>query len=159
MKNISAYTIVELLIVMGIFFILSGMIYVTISQPILQATLDSATNILIADIKQQQLKSMSGASNDVGSVQPFGIYFETNKYTLFSGSTYTPSNNQNFVVTLDEGQTLTNVRFPSNTLLFSRQSGEISNFLNGSTSVVLLNTRSKEQKTITINQLGSITLN
>ena len=150
MKNDFGFTFVEVVIVMGIMVVLL-MIGSVNFLPIKQtASLSTTTQVLITDIKEQQLKAMNGESEQ-------GVYFDVDqkKYTVFKGSTYDPANSTNFEIKLGDQIIVSDVDFIGRQLLFSASSGEINNFLAGN-KIVLLNTASNEQRSIFFNKYGTI---
>ena len=157
----SGFTVIELVIVMAIVALLTGLTTINFIKPQTSATTQSAINTLIADIKEQQIKAMAGDSEDstgATPAQPHGIYLEANKYTLFRGASYNPSEPNNFAVNLETGLTLSTT-FPSSQLVFTKRSGEITSYSAGSDTITVTNSQSGEQKTITINRYGAITIN
>ena len=117
------FTLIELLVVIGIFTILSGYATINLLKPQTKASVDSATTTLVSDLRSQQLKAMVGDTEGAASAQPHGIFFETNRYTLFKGLSYSPSDSANFVVNLETNVNLTSITFPSSQVVFSRRSG------------------------------------
>lgn len=136
------FTLIELLLVMGVFAVLSAFAVISLNRPQTQSALDGTAYTLIADLKNEQLKAMTRSSGS------FGLQFNAQSYTLL---------NDNFTVTLDTNLSLSTT-FPSSQLVFSRLSGEVSGFVNGSNTITLTNTASSESKTITVNRLGVINL-
>lgn len=160
LRNTSkAFTLIELLVVMGIFSVLAGLATVNLIKPQTQATFSSAVNVLAADIKGQQLKAISGDTSGEATSQAHGIYFESDKYTLFRGSGYVPANPGNFVVDIESGNSLTSITFPTQQVVFAKRSGEVTSYVSGSDSLIIQSTQSGEQKTITINRYGAISVN
>ena len=159
MKRLPGFTIIELIVVMTIFAVVAGLITVNLIRPQTKSSLDATVNVLASDIKQQQLKAMVGDTDGAASAQNFGIYFESNKYTIFSGSSFIVGPN-NFVVNMEPNMTISNFpTSPSNPIIFSRRSGEVINFAPGQNSVTIQNTDLGAQKTITINIYGALTIN
>lgn len=152
------FTLIELLIVIGLFSILSTFVVINLIRPQTKASVDSSLNTLVADLKQEQIKSMAGDSEGLDSAQTFGIYFGGTSYTIFRGSSYFPSDTSNFEVKLDTNLTLSST-FPGSQVVFNRRSGEVNGFVNGSNTVTITNTADGEAKTISINQLGVISGN
>lgn len=144
---------------MGIFSILSALATVNLLKPQTQASIDSTVEVLIADIKQQQLKAMVGDSEGQASTEPQGIYFETEKYTFFRGHTFNLSDPNNFTVNLETSANISNIAFPSSQVVFLKRSGEVSGYIDGSNTLSIVNTQNGQQKTITINRYGSLTIN
>ena len=147
----TGFTLVELVVVVAVFSILIGLSTINFIKPQTRASLNTATALLISDLRAQQAKSMVGTTGGGSTAQQFGIFFSTNSYTLFSGSLYSVGAASNVVVPLD-GMTITNT-FPSSQIVFSRMSGEVSNFNTTLNQVTL--TSDSDQKTLTINQIGT----
>jgi prepilin-type N-terminal cleavage/methylation domain-containing protein len=149
------FTLLELLIVLGIFSLLIGFVTLNLGGVTRSVTVSSMASTVAADIRSQQVKAMSGSGNG-NSASDFGIYFEQGRYTLFTGSTYTSSNSTNFVVNLDSGLVFSNISFPASTIIFSQRAGEISGYSSSSSSITLASSTGSERKTIHINQYGVI---
>ncbi|OGE35359.1 hypothetical protein A3E66_02750 [Candidatus Daviesbacteria bacterium RIFCSPHIGHO2_12_FULL_37_16] len=156
MKN-QGFTLIELTLVMGIIAILISFITINLLKPQTTASTASTVQILGADIKEQQIKAMSGDSDGESSTDSQGIYFESNRYTLFRGPNYT-SGSHYFQVDMDQNLILSNT-IPSSQVVFMKRSGEVANYTSGSDTITLSHTQSGEQKVITINRYGSITVN
>ncbi|OGD85668.1 hypothetical protein A2164_03070 [Candidatus Curtissbacteria bacterium RBG_13_35_7] len=149
----SAFTLIEILLVIAIFAILAGFTTINLIKPQTSASINSTVNTLVADIKEQQLKSMVGDTEGQSIAQTYGVRFETNRYILFHGM-YNPSEPSNFEINLDSNTTFTNL--PSTQeFIFLKKSGEIIN----PNSLTIQNNETNEQKTLTINRLGAITIN
>ncbi|OGF99725.1 hypothetical protein A2Y99_02015 [Candidatus Gottesmanbacteria bacterium RBG_13_37_7] len=153
----SGLTLVELIITMAVFGILYGVVTVNLMGIKRQASLNSSLTTLISDIKNQQLKAMSADTEGRSTNDSYGLYFASDRYILFHGVTYNPSETSNFSVSLGDGMEFSTINLPTNSIVFTKGSGEISNFLIGSNTLTLTNTQNNEVKTITINQLGTIT--
>lgn len=144
------FSFVEIVIIMGIMTLLI-MIASFNFFPIKQKTsLSTTVQSLITDIKQQQLKAMSGESTQ-------GIYFDPdqNNYIVFKGATYLESDPSNFNIPLGDQIITFSVDFSGRQILFAPVSGEISNFLPGN-KIVLQNTVSNEEKSIFFNKYGTV---
>lgn len=148
-KNRSGFTLVEIIIVMGIIVILLMIGSVNFLPLKQKVSLTTTVQSMITDLKQQQLKSMAG-----NSVQ--GVYFDTNGYTIFQGSTYTAGNSTNFFVPYGDQIVLFSTNFSGSQIIFSAQSGEIAGFSPSANQIVLKNTFSNEQKIISFNKYGTI---
>jgi len=135
-------TISELIVVMAISGTLWGISTVALVKPQQKANVDSVVNTLIADIKSQQTKAMSGDTNS-----NYGIHFEGNKYTL-----------DNFIVALDASVKINNITFNNQDLIFQKGSGEVS-FVSGQNSLNISNENGDEVVQISINKYGAIQKN
>lgn len=143
------FTIAELLVVMGIAAILWAIATLALIRPQQKVSLDGAVSTLVADIKAQQTRAMSGDS----SASDFGIYFETHSYTLFTGSVYSSLDPNNFVVNVDDPIQISNITAP--TLILQKGSGEP---LGGQSNLTFSNSGG-EATNLTINKYGAISQN
>ena len=156
-KNIAGFTFVELMVTIGIFALLASFITVNLIRTQQRPNLDATITSLVSDLKEQQIKSMGGDSEGQAVAQTYGVYFASGSYTLFRGSTFQPSDQSNFTVNPDSVQFSTSL--PSSQLVFSRRSGEVTGFVNGSNTITIKNTVTNDQKIITIHRYGAITIN
>ena len=153
------FTVVELLVVMGIAAILLGFSTINLVKVQRNTTTGAALDSLMADLRSQQAKAMSGAEGGGN----FGIFFNsTNSYILFKGSSYNPSDANNFTVALDEPISVSSI-FPNDPddpgqiVVFTQGNGEIVGFSNTSNKITVTNTAGSEGKTLNLNRLGVIT--
>ncbi len=153
----SGFTLIEVILVMGIFAILAGFTTINLLRPQQSADLNSTTTTIIADIKQQQARSILGETGGGPVAVVHGIYFENNKYTLFKGLTYSAADPANFVVDLSTGLAL-GTTFAGSQVIFNLQSGEISGFAEGANSVTLTSAGG-QSRTLTFNKYGVIDVN
>jgi prepilin-type N-terminal cleavage/methylation domain-containing protein len=149
------FTLIELLIIMGVMATISSFAVINLIRPQTKSSLDSTVKVLISDTKEQQLKAMIG-DGDGGAASSYGIYFESGKYTLFKGSSYSPSDPNNFIVNVDSATTLSST-FTSNQVVFQQRSGEVSSFSGTNNTVTA--TAGGESKTLTINAIGTVSVN
>lgn len=156
MKN--GFTIPEVALTIAITTILLSFILMNLFRAPSQAVVTDFVATLSSDLKSQQLHAMTLDTQGTGTESDYGVYFETNKYTLFRGSSYSAGNSSNFVINLDSGLNFSSITFPSSQLIFSKGSGEVSGFAPGSNTVTLINTQTGVQKIITVNKLGSISI-
>lgn len=157
LKQKRGFTIPELLIVMSVFGILITFITINLLGLQRKTSLNAVVTTLITDMKHQQVKAMSGDTEGRSSSDNYGIYFESDRYTLFHGNYYVLSDTSNFVVNLSEDLEFSSILFPSSTMLFANGSGEIVDFNPGLNTIVLRNKGTGEKKTIEINKHGVIT--
>lgn len=150
------FTLIELIIVMGIIMLLFGFIMVNLLQEQHIVSVNSSVDILISDISSQKTKAMLGKSDGVTSGNSYGIYFESDRYTLFKGNSFSASDPANFTVLLDKNIVFNSVTFPNNIVVFSVLSGEVNGFLDGNNTISIANSQATEIKTITINRYGVI---
>lgn len=157
-KNINSekgFTLVELIIVLGITFIIFGFITINMVNFQQKTSVNTTIDTLISEIKNQQTKAMTGAETN-GSGSSYGIYYQADRYVLFSGPSYSSADPLNFTVMLDSNNSFTNITFPSNTIVFLQRSGELNGFINGSNTITLKNSEGLNEKTVTLNKYGVI---
>ncbi len=144
----SGFTIVELLVAIGIASTLLGFTTINLMGAQRTAITTSAAESLIADVKKQQVRAMNGVSGSSG------VHFESDGYTLFQGTAFDPNNPLNLFVELSGN--LVSSTFPNNTLVFLPISGEIDNFSETANTIVLQASGGSGQ-IITVNRYGVIT--
>lgn len=149
-------TLLELILFMAIALLLFG--YVTLNFVSFQqkTSINASIDTLTSDLRIQQTKAMAGKS-DNGAGNSYGVYFQSDKYILFIGSSYSGTSPTNFTVTLDPNTIFTDITFPGNMLVFSQKSGEIVGFINGNNTIAMQSSQGAEKKTLTINKYGVIT--
>ncbi len=152
----SGFTLVELGIAFGIIALLSGFVTLNLVNVQKITSINSAIDTLVSDINSQQTKAMVGVGNN-GTGESFGIYFQSDRYILFTGTTYSGTNSSNFTIMLGSNIEFSNSTFPNNSLVFLHQSGELSGFTNGMNTINIQNTQGLNKKTVTVNRYGVIT--
>lgn len=157
MKAGPGFTIVEVLLTMAIFAIIAGFATINLIKPQTKASIEGTVTTLVSDLRQQQLKAMAGDGESQTSSQHFGVCLQTSKYTLFRGSTNCPSNSDNFDVNVGPNLSITTT-LPGSSAIFTKRSGEVSGYVSGSDTITITNTASGEQKILTINRYGAITI-
>lgn len=154
LSSSKGFTFVELVIVMGIMVLLMMITSVNLFPVSQKVSLSTTVQSLVTDIKQQQLKAMSGETNQ-------GIYFDPDQknYFVFKGNAYDPLNTTNFKIPLGNQIIVNSLDFTNRQMIFLPESGEISSFNPSFTlnKIILQNTVSGEQRTVSINKFGIIT--
>ncbi len=148
--NLPGFTLAELLVTMAIFATLVGIATINLVGARQRASLNTSSEILIGDLRQQQLKSMIGDTEGRANPDRYGIHLGTNDYTLFHGNTYNSGDASNFTVELGD-----NIQFVGtySDLIFARVSGELS----AGGSIILEDNTTNTQKTLQYNRYGVIT--
>lgn len=152
-KTTSGFTLVELLVVMAISATLFSLVWINVMNPIKDTSIDSALQVLIADLKSQQNNAMVGMVNN-GSPTSYGIYFEETGYTLFAGS-YTEGAEGNYEVALEPGLSLSTT-FSGNQVLFEHLSGEVVGHNPSADTITISYDELQSQDQLEINPLGAI---
>lgn len=148
-------TLIELLVVIGIMAILFALTSSNLLAPQRRTTAGETLAVLSSDLRTQQLKAMLGDA--AGSTpEDYGIYFAADAYILFKGSSYNASDPDNFRVDLSPGFNFVGIDFPGYTIIFSRGSGEASNFVSDIYEVNLTDTQNNSNTVIYVNRYGTL---
>lgn len=150
------FTLVELGIVFGIIALLFGFVTFNLINVQKVTSINSVIDTLISDMKSQQTKAMAGAGNS-GAENSYGIYLQSDRYILFTGTTYSSTDSSNFTIMLESNIEFVNSTFPDNSLVFFHQSGELNGFIDGMNTIAIQNTQGLNKKTITVNRYGVVT--
>lgn len=151
------FSLIEILIVTGIFTVLLTFTIINFPKTQSKTSIRTSVDTIIADIQQQQTKAMVGDTEGRGIEDSYGIFFQTNNYILFHGTSYVANNLSNSTIPLDTSVQFVNDTLSSTSLIFNKGSGEVINFANTSNSIGVKNINTGELKTITINRYGIIT--
>lgn len=149
-RKSGGFTLVELLLVMSIMAILLGFITISLVKSQQTVSLTATEEILTAELKQQQLKSMIGDSEGRPTADSYGIHFDSNRYVNFHGEVYSEADNSNSFFNLESNMQFNNAGFD---IIFSRLSGEIASPL----IIELQDNTNSQLKRIYLNQYGVIT--
>jgi len=149
MKIQRGFTLIELIIVMSVIGSLLGLATINLSRSQQSASLNAIGQILLSDLKQQQLKAMLGDTEGRAVSDSYGIHFDSNKYVLFHG-VYSDGEPSNSVINLDSNMQFNN---PEYDVVFSRLSGEIP----AATIVELQDKNDSKLVRIHLNTLGTVT--
>ena len=150
------FTLIEIMVTIGVFAILMLFITVNLVKPQVKYPIDAAVTTLAADIKEQQLKTMLGDNDGTGTPQIFGIHFDPTSYTLFRG-TYSLGNSSNLVIKMPENVGITTNL--ASDLIFTRLSGEVNGYSATQNTITVRSNISTEQRVVSFNKLGVLTIN
>ncbi|SRR5258706_14326707 len=149
------FTIIELLLVMGIAAILLSFISINLIKAQQTTNISTAIDTMVADMKSQQIKAMNGNSTDGTAVSSFGITLNNSSYTLFQGES-DPHDSTDYDHAIDGVTASLSPAGYNKMLVFEKLTGEIKSYL-PLTTITVKNTIGTEQKTITVNKYGVIT--
>lgn len=152
--NTRGFTVVEMLLVMGIIAVLFAIVSISLSGMIPKANLNSSADTAIVDVRQQQLKAMYSETEGT-TPSEFGIHFENSTYTLFKGNTYAAADPTNTPNDLGAGIQFSTT-FANSQVVFNRKSGEILNFVPGNNTVTINDTITNKQTVLTFNKYGVV---
>ena len=151
----AGFTVVEILIVMAMILMLVGLSFVNLGRPQAAGTISTTLNTLLTDLKDQQLMAMTGGTGGGSAAVSYGIYVQSNQFTLFSGSSYSGSDPHNF--TESAGGITLSTTLPSSIVIFQKGIGDVQSYTSGSDTITL--TGKNITRTITINRYGGLTIN
>ncbi len=156
-KNFKGFTLVETIVVMGIIAALTGLGTINLIGAKRSADVSASVNVLIADLKSQQSRTMSGDTESGLVIDDYGVYFATREYTLFRGADFVSSDPaSHFVVELSQGIVFSDLNIQDSQVIFEKGSGEVVDYSATENSITLSDPVGNE-KTVLINSLGSIT--
>jgi prepilin-type N-terminal cleavage/methylation domain-containing protein len=150
------FVFIELVVVLALFGALLGMMSINLLGSKNSATLSATIDQVVADISSQQIKAMTSTTAGAGAI-PYGVRFESNRYILFYGVQYNPSDTSNSSIALDARTIFSVINLPNASIVFASRSGEIVGFDPGRASVTVYQQNSFVSKTIHVNQYGVVT--
>src|SRR3990172_5817415 len=156
LKGQGGFSLIEVLIVIGISLVLFGAITFNLFRVQSKSTIRANSDTIASDLRSQQTKAMTGATEGRSSPDSYGVYFLQDRYVLFHGTSYDPNDSSNFVINLPSNTQITNTTFPNNTAIFSALSGEVLGAPQSGYSVTIKTVNVNDQTTITVNRLGVI---
>jgi prepilin-type N-terminal cleavage/methylation domain-containing protein len=151
------FTLVEIVIVVGIVGVLVALTAMTLTRSYSRSSVNSVVDEVIAEMKLQQIKAMSGDSEGSSSSQSYGVHFETDRYVLFRGDSYVVNSTANRVYELDGVVQFNSILFPGGNVIFSKVSGEVSGYTNGANSITVRQGETGDEKTLILNKYGVVT--
>jgi type II secretory pathway pseudopilin PulG len=149
-KKNAGFTLVEISVVGAILVSLLGLITISLVSSQQKASLASRIEVLLVDLKQQQLKAMIGDTEGRISSDSYGIHFDPDRYVLFHGLTYSSAEDSNFAIDLDNNMQFNNTEFD---VIFSKLSGQISSPV----IIELQDNTNSRLKRIHLNIYGTVT--
>ena len=145
------FTLLELLVVIGIIGVLFGMATISLLQTQHRASVSSAVDQLISDLHTQQTKAMIGTKDTTGNANSYGVHISASSYVLFQGTT-DPQDATDFTVSPES--IVLSTTAPSSSIDFAHGSGEIGG---GPYTITVKNAYGTQQKVITIDRYGVVT--
>lgn len=149
MKN-KGFTLVEVMIVVGVAILLTTMTALSFSRLNRSQALGKSAELVVSVLNQARSETLSSKG-----AREYGVHFENNLLVIFEGVTYLPQSGTNRVVNLSDMVAISQVSLTptSNDLFFSRLTGEASNV--GSVTVSLRSDPS-QFRVINISETGLI---
>ncbi|MCA9308019.1 MAG: prepilin-type N-terminal cleavage/methylation domain-containing protein [Patescibacteria group bacterium] len=154
-KNNNGFTLVEVLITMGIFTILVATASINLLKPIQSNNTGTSISEIVSNVKSQQSRSMRGDLDTSAFPDSFGVRFEQTQYIIFKGDLYSPLNPDNVAKDLPPTLAFQNINLPNQSIIFSRVSGEVVDY-NAATNSVDIVSEDGNNYRITVNKIGAL---
>lgn len=150
------FTFIEILVVIGIISTLFGISILSLLNIRVLSQNNTSSVVIVSDLKKQQIKAMTGDTEGRGTPNNYGVKILPDKYVLFHGSSYNPSESTNTNIPIENGYQLVST-FQNDTLNFASKSGELISFNPLQNTITLSNTNSGQSRTIILNKYGTVT--
>jgi len=151
MKNNRGLTLLEFLIVTAVGVVILTIVFSTFTTFRNNQLLTSYSESITATLQEARLNTIS-SKNDM----QYGVHFESDKYVLFEGTTYSPSDPQNREIGIRNTIEISPISLNGggSDVLFERLLGKTSQY---GTVVLTLKSNASTTRTINIDQTGTIT--
>ncbi len=150
------FTVIELIIIISILAILFTVSSVNLLGFYSKNTLATSVTTLLSDMRQQQLKAMVGHTEGQATHDAYGIYFQSDRYTLFKGPIYSSSDPTNFAVVLNPNLQFSTIFVPGSQIVFTYGSGQFTDYDSNFNYITLKNIQTDETQTLQLNQFGTV---
>jgi prepilin-type N-terminal cleavage/methylation domain-containing protein len=157
-RNQKGFTLIEIVLVVMLLGILIAISTQIVQFNLPHIALDTLSQQVISDIKNQQMTAISGVTPQSGAYVDYSIRFEEHRYIMYPGLVYQENNPENTVVILDDGYVFSDITFPSGELSFSRLSGDVRNYSSAQNSVSIMFSQTNEKRVITVNKRGVLSV-
>lgn len=144
----TGFTLIEMLIVIGIMGFLAVALFVTFNFFQGAKTVDAAADEIMQTLRLAQSKTLSSEGDS-----SFGVYFESDKFTLFRGIVFDPSAPDNETHVLNKVLIISAINLGASSIVFDRLTGTVP--VSGSLTVELV-ADAGVNKTIFIDTSGTI---
>src|SRR3990167_9022828 len=147
------FTLIELIVSTSIIFTIFAFAGISLLNIIPDAGLREAMHSFSADARSQQDLAMMGQAS-LSLPVPYGIHIEPGRYIVFTGTTYTPDDELNYVVELPEN-IMASTTFPDQSITFLPLTGDVKDY-DPLTNQVVFSAPSNHSFVLRINKLGTI---
>lgn len=144
-----AFTLIEILITLGILTILLGMAVYWYGSARSSALLNTTTDSIVSALESAKNNALAGKNG-----QSYGVRFATSSYTTFVGTSYSAGSATNVTYPIDNSLTLTEtISDPNNIIVFDRLTGAANTTATVTVSQI---SNSVNKKNIVIENQGDI---
>jgi len=146
-KGKYGFTLVEVMLVMGVLGIITGLAIPFYQSFQISSALDNAGQEITQALRTTQSRAMSSRG-----LSPHGVHFDLNKFIIFQGDIYNPADPDNEI--FEVANTVDITSSGSSDIVFSVGEG-----LPDSQPVITITSSNNESHSISINNLGRINAN
>lgn len=120
MPKVRGFTLVEIIITVGIFLILTTIVVAAFRNFETKASLDGDTKAIVNVLRLAQNKSLAAEGG-----KNYGVHFDSNAYTLFSDINYSPASPNNIIYNLSAKTEIYDILINGggNEVIFNRVTG------------------------------------
>lgn len=146
------FTLVEILIVISVVGIMASVVLYNFSAKRNTQVLSNTEDEVVALVSEARSRTVSAEEN-----MQYGVHFQSNRVVLFQGATFVDGAGENREISIDPVITITSIALAgsSTDVVFKKMTGETDTY----GSLVIKNTSSFQQKTITISRAGFVSGN
>ncbi len=153
-KTQFGYSLVELIVSIGILAVFFTLGTVVISSWLLQDRLDISIQRIVSLVHEVQAQSWANYSLDGIQGAVHGVHFTDDGLILFSGQTFVEGASANQFFALPEGVEISQVGFVDQELLFTPLTGTVSAYSQSNSDVTVRDKRTADEKRIMFNEYG-----
>jgi len=145
-KSDNGFTVIEILLVIAIIGVMAGLSAPYLGSFLARNELRNESLKIVDSLRRARNQTMAGVEDKI-----WGVHFESGKYVVFAGSSYSAADPLNDAVDLPAVLTFSVINFTGggNDVVFSQPYGETLNY--GTTTI---QNDSGDSRTIVINQAG-----
>lgn len=155
-QSVRGFTVTEVIITIGIF----GMI---LAFPMVfwwgigrSDALIGTTREVVGIINEAQTDTVSGKSPNGTETSSYGIHFESNYYTYFTGASYNQSASSSVRTDLPPGVSFSQIDLPGNNVIFEQVTGEVLGFDASENTITIEDTNTGQTRTVTVSRFGGV---
>ena len=151
----NGFSLIELVLVIALLGTILTLTTVNLIRPFSKAKIQTVSSDISSILRQAQNKAINTDTSGEAETSEYGVHFETNKYILFRGVSYNPSDPNNFAVDVPDNITIT-PNLPSGDVIFQRISGEVANYNESNNSICVSETSTNKNVSLTVNFVGVV---
>ncbi len=155
-KHANGFTLIEVIVVLGVLATLMSVATINVLRLQRHTHIQTTITTLATDLYEQRQRAMTGDTQGRSTQDSYGVHFETDRYVLFHGSSYSAASPDNVSIQIPDPIQMSSTTFPSSDVIFLKGSGQISGYSQTTNTVTLTNTTNSEAVTLVFNAYGTI---